>query len=131
MSIALGLYGEQLFIAECIKRNIFLNRPIIDSKGYDFLIDTPSKFTKVQVKSVYNKMPSRNSYKVNLNKGCDNKKEYTSNCFDVLVIYVAPENYWLIIPYNKLETNYIRISNNTLNRYLNEYVNNWSILSGD
>lgn len=55
-----GCYAEQYFSAECLKRNIPVCFPVMDSSPYDCIIDKDGELLKIQIKSC-TKTPSSES----------------------------------------------------------------------
>lgn len=82
----IGCYAEELFSAECIKRGITVNKPVLDSSIYDCVIDVKGELLKIQIKST-TKKPRDKDPNINVQLMNGNKKDYTINAIDYFAIY--------------------------------------------
>ena len=78
-----GCYAEYLFGTECLKHNIIISYPLLDSSPYDCIVDTPNGLYKIQVKSSWqSEAKNRHTVSVNWNKS------YSLDDVDFFAIYV-------------------------------------------
>lgn len=116
----IGAYAEQLFSAECLKRQINVCRPLIDSSIYDCIVDVRNELFKIQIKST-TKTPIEGDPNIHIPIMNGNKKEYTKDCVDYFAIYVEYYNGFFIFP-NKGDMSAVRLSLDGKYQY---YFNNY------
>lgn len=100
-NVAQGIFAESIFITKCLSRNIAINSPVADIHGYDFLLDMPSGFKKIQVKSVCRPCIKKHSYSVSICRGFD-KRSYTKGDYDYVAAYLIQDDIWYIIPFDEI-----------------------------
>ena len=132
MSSKIGFYAENIFIGECIKRDIKISKPILDVNGYDFVIEVNNEFKKIQVKC--SGCPPKDnpySYKVNTFHGSNGDK-YTDNHCDFICSYLIEHDIWYIIPIEKINSKSIRLPHTNISKSKSKYVEyfeNWELLN--
>jgi hypothetical protein len=84
---------EAAFLAKVCKLRIPVCKPWGDSERYDFVVDWGKGFWSVQVKA-----GSRGKGSVyNVSAGC-NGKVFTKDDMDFVVVYIAAEDSWYVVP---------------------------------
>jgi len=120
-----GALAESIFTIEAMRRNLSLSKPLIDNKGYDFVVHSRNRFIRVQIKSV-TKPKRANSYRIN---ACHGSGEmYTDKQCDYIAFYVFPINKWWIIPIDNINAKSIHINPHKIGKYT-KYLNAWDLLT--
>lgn len=96
-----GEMAEMMFVSEAIRRGFIVSRPIFDKNGYDFIVDTGSGLSRIQVKSTAKKQGRSQNYIFSLVRG-HKKVIYTDKEFNYLAAYIKENDSWYIIPREKL-----------------------------
>ena len=120
-----GKLSEKLFIVETLRFNLDISEPIVDRRGYDFVVHGFDKFHRIQVKST--SVKKGKSYRATLGHGSKSKKLYTSKEIDFFAIHITPTNQWFIIPVSEIKTftNYFNASD--IKHKHTKYLNAWHL----
>jgi hypothetical protein len=87
----LGRSTEARFILDALERGLLVSRPFADAPGYDVVVDSGKRITRVQVKGA---RPGRcGRYYVNLNRHGRRRRGY-----DVVAIWLVRDARWIFIP---------------------------------
>jgi hypothetical protein len=113
-----GAAAEVLFDYHIIERGMMTARPIYDS-GYDRIVDSNGRLTRVQIKMTTCKQYGSWIVSTSGSKGRRYKDE-----FDVLAVYLKQACVWMLIPFEKITSSKMKIS---LEGKAKKYINNWSI----
>jgi hypothetical protein len=100
----MGTLYENIFICEALKRNLQPHVPVGDYLPHDLIVYTPSGIcVRVQIKGTSCRHPHRSSsrYKIQSMEGSKKLKLQTTSA-DILAAYVAPWDYWYLIPVSSL-----------------------------
>lgn len=89
-----GEWVEMLFMARASQEGLQVSKPYGDSAHYDFIVESHSFCSRVQVKST----ASRYQIGFRCNLRASMSKRYAYDSFDFAVVYVVPVNVWFIIP---------------------------------
>src|SRR5690242_7168046 len=93
-----GEMGEAAFLAKASSLGFGVAKPWGDSDRYDFIVDVGARLLKVQVKSAYSEKSHRiGGYQIPSYSGLD-RRPYRADEIDLLVVYIATENAWYILP---------------------------------
>jgi len=103
-----GCFAEQLFSAECLRRNIPICFPVLDSSPYDCIIDVNKELLKIQIKST-TKIPNEGEPNVQVTLTNGIKINYTLDNVDYFVIWSEFYNGFFIFP-NMGDMQAVRIS---------------------
>ena len=128
----IGKIGEMQFDIDCTKRDLFCSWPTIDRNGYDCIVDNGTRLIKVQIKSSNSKQIKSEGnpfYKISVRKGLKGRDSYTKDCFDVLAMYLIPEDKWYIMPFEDIYNTCISIYINSEKSKYKKYENNWDLLN--
>ena len=104
----LGELAEQMFAVEVLKRGGIPSKPVGDSSPYDWIVHAGGKFHRVQVKSSWMGVLTRNGVRsvkrcrVNIAAGNNSKVAYTKATIDFIAVWLDPFQSWLIKPASKL-----------------------------
>ena len=111
-----GCYAEYLFGTECLKHNIIVSFPLLDSSPYDCIVDTPNGLYKIQVKSSWqSEAKNRHTVSVNWNK------KYSLNDVDFFAIWVEKFNGYFIFK-NDGKRKAVRLSlTNAYSKFFNNF----------
>jgi hypothetical protein len=120
--LAAGPASEALFDHECAVRGINPCRPLVD-RGYDRIVEHSGLVRRVQIKST--RIVRRGCWRVKTTNGAGGA--YGHNDFDVLAIYLAPIDTWVIMPRYEIVGAQFEF---VLNGKFEKYVNNWDLLYG-
>ena len=94
-----GYLTEELFVVECLKRNIPVSRPIFNVESYDFIVEINNVFISVQVKKSYIEGDRRRACLKSSYVRSDIRKYVSeSNSVDFLAVYDEECDDWYIIP---------------------------------
>ncbi len=94
-----GDWAELVFMAKAIGLGFTVCRPYGDNHRFDFLVFAPGgPMWRVQVKSSWGKTANMYRFKAN----ASGRHRYRKNEVDFVVVYVAPEDAWYVIPRQKL-----------------------------
>jgi hypothetical protein len=91
-----GELAELAFLHKAASLGFGVARPHGDSERYDFILDSGERFWRVQVKSIFGLVEG--IYRARCTHG--DKIPYTAEEIDFLVVYIASENLWYVIPVN-------------------------------
>ena len=111
-----GCFAEYLFGIECLKRNIIVSFPVLDSCVYDCLADTGKSIYRIQVKY------SGKSYLKNRRTiQCNWHLAYKKTDVDFFAVYVEMYKGFFIFPNNGIRK-CIRVSLDNVNsKYFNNF----------
>ena len=93
----IGCYAEELFSAECIKRGIAVNKPVLDSSIYDCVIDVKGELLKIQIKAT-TKEPRDKDPNIQVPLMNGNKQNYILGSVDYFAVYSTHYNGFFIFP---------------------------------
>ena len=110
-----GCYAEQLFSAECIKRNIPILFPVLDSSIYDCVIDINNEMLKIQIKST-EKIPIDGDPNINVPLENGVKQRYNIFLIDYFAIWSKYYDGFFIFP-NTGNMSAVRISKTGLRKH--------------
>ena len=106
-----GYLTEELFVVECLKRNIPVSRPIFNVESYDFIVEINNVFISVQVKKSYIEGDRRRACLKSSYVRSDIRKYVSeSNSVDFLAVYDEECDDWYIIPKSIIPKCSIQIS---------------------
>lgn len=88
-----GEWVELRFMAAAAENDLHVTKPWGDSAHYDFIVEHEGRFLRLQVKSTKFKCKGCYPCAVHGSEG-----PYAENAFDLLAVYVIPEDIWYIIP---------------------------------
>ena len=98
-----GEAAEALFLAKATDLGLTVAKVWGDSAPYDFIVEGRHACRRIQVKSVWApRMSPRHSFKVAASRGRGVKRAYSSREVDFMVIYIAAERAWYVIPIRAL-----------------------------
>jgi hypothetical protein len=93
-----------LSLPSCAKLQVWVfavAKPWGDSDRYDIVLRFENTFWRVQIKSVLDKSPSRDHYRV---QTADSRRHtYSAKDIDFLVAYIFAEDIWYVIPAHIVE----------------------------
>ena len=101
---------EELFVVECLKRNIPVSRPIFNVESYDFIVEINNVFISVQVKKSYIEGDRRRACLKSSLRSNIRKYVSESNSVDFLAVYDEECDDWYIIPKSIIPKCSIQIS---------------------
>jgi len=122
-----GEWAEWQFIARAFAQGFRVAKPLGDCCRYDVLIDNPTGFHRVQIKSTTARDGS--SYRC-VYFSSAGYHSYSPKDFDFLAAYVIPENVWFIIPSSAISTSTVTLDplgRNPRNRF-RRYREAWPLL---
>jgi hypothetical protein len=95
--------GELAVLAvckRCMEKGIWVSRPVVEGCRYDLILDDGHELTKIQIKyvSAKNGVARVSLRKVNNGKGYLNKRLYTSNEIDLVLVYIPESDKVYYIP---------------------------------
>ncbi|HVP44338.1 MAG TPA: group I intron-associated PD-(D/E)XK endonuclease [Terriglobales bacterium] len=94
-----GDWAELVFVVKAIGLGFTVCRPYGDNHRFDFLVFAPGgPIHRVQVKSSWGKTANMYRFKAN----ASGRHRYRKDEVDFVVVYVAPEEAWYVIPRGKL-----------------------------
>jgi hypothetical protein len=97
-----GEWAELLFMAKAAALGFKLSKPWGDSAAYDVALERDGHFIRVQVKSTMCKARARKphhqqgAYMANMRH--ISVRPYRESDFDILAVYVIPEDVWYLLP---------------------------------
>ena len=99
-----GEAAEALFLAKVTALGLNVAKIWGDSAPYDFIVEgRRGRCRRVQVKSVWTpRSAPRRAFKVVVSRGAAVKRAYTSREVDFVVVYIAAERAWYVIPIRAL-----------------------------
>ena len=129
----LGTLYENIFICEALKRNLQPHVPVGDYLPHDLIVYTEAgNCVKVQVKGTSCRHPHQPSgrFKIQCMTGANKAKIKTSYA-DIMACYVAPWDYWYLIPVDSLLGPSVGIypaKKDSKGQY-EKYRNDWSVFN--
>jgi len=118
---------EVIFMVKAQALGLSISKPYGDNQAFDFHVYGPAGTFRVQVKSGWRPQGPR----------------YTTQAFkksagrlkgvDFLVVYIAPQDFWYVIPASKVVTRAVRLYphvHRSRGRY-EKYRNAWRLLTGN
>ncbi len=126
-----GDEAELKFMLLNYKLGYTISKPFGDNSKYDLIVDTGIELQRIQIKSTKRKENSSgmNCYNCIVCHGKDNKKKYSKNDIDYVVVYVIPEDTWYKIPVDEVKGKSVKLyphrdsNRNTYEKY-KIFVNN-------
>ena len=127
---AIGVAGEQYFIARALEEGLNLSLPIGDNLPYDVLVDSGSTIHRVQVKTCAK--PNKSKYSFLLKRGLDGAR-YDCSSIDFFILVALPARTLYISPAHEIIHN-VKVSawptvENSTGR-LEVYRERWELLLG-
>ncbi len=121
-----GEWAQWQFIARAFSKGIRVALPLGDCCHYDVLVDNPTGFHRVQVKSTT--FRDRSSYYCNCHSAL--RRPYTPQQIDFVAAYVIPEDLWYIIPAEAATVRYMRLdpSGKSKRNRFHRYREAWELL---
>ena len=96
-----GELAELAFMRKAASLGFAVAKPWGDSDRYDIVVRFDKTFWRVQIKSVLDKSPSRDHYRV---QTADSRRHtYSAKDIDFLVAYIFAEDIWYVIPAHIVE----------------------------
>lgn len=96
-----GELAELAFMRKAAILGLGVAKPWGNSDRYDVVVRFENTFWRVQIKSVLDKSPSRDYYRVQTRDS--RKRTYSANDIDFLVAYIFAEDVWYVFPANVVE----------------------------
>jgi len=97
-----GELAELIFQLTAVQRGLKVSKPHGDSDRYDFIVDTGTRLSRVQVKATGSIQSG--GYRVNSGRRAyKHAIAYEESEIDFLAAYIVPEETWYIIPVADLE----------------------------
>lgn len=129
----LGTLYENIFVCEALKRNLQPHVPVGDYLPHDLIVYTEAgNCVKVQVKGTSCRHPHQpgGRFKIQCMTGANKAKIETSYA-DIMACYVAPWDYWYLIPVDKLRGSNVWIypANKDSKGQYEKYRNDWSVFN--
>lgn len=125
---AKGDLAEAIFVVRAEALGLQVSKPVVESDGYDYHVQSRLGTFRVQVKSAWKIFQSR--YMVKFNKGtiADVRSGY-----DVLVAYVAPLDAWYVVPASVIKKPWLVLYPHIpkSNGKYEKYLEGWRTLTGD
>ena len=124
-----GEWAEVRFLDQAFRRGLHVSKPYGDNTAYDFIVDSRSRLTRIQVKSV--SRLDGDSFRITVSHGGGRKRGYHSHDVDLIAAYVIPCDVWYLIPVRTIAgLKSIRLCPHRFSRRRHEkYRNAWSLLS--
>ena len=92
-----GEIAEMAFLLKTARLGLCVSKPYGDSYSYDFVVDSGTRFWRVQVKSTH--QPRGKGYSLTVQHfKSQGSPHYTPEEIDMLVGYVVPADAWYILP---------------------------------
>ena len=119
--------SEELFVHECLKRDIPISKPLFNTEPYDFICEVRGRFISVQVKTAYEGQRGariaclKNSYPGSSAKHYVSEREI----IDFLAIYERIDDLWYIIPREAFQNVKSAIGVSQKGKY-GRYINNFN-----
>ena len=130
---ARGDIGEAMFLYWMAVFVWIVSRPFGDKQSYDYVVDTRKKLLRVQVKTAYTKTAA-NSYHVCVGRSEGMKyKPFQKREIDFLVVYLMPEDAWLVLPFSALKGRVavsIAKKGHPARKRWEKYVGAWELMLG-
>lgn len=89
-----GEWAELCFMLRAAEQGLELSRPCSETASYDFVVESPRRFLRIQVKST--------TFKLGGNYICNvahHNTAYEDGAFDFLAACLIPIDLWYIIPH--------------------------------
>jgi hypothetical protein len=93
-----GEVAELAFMRKAISLGLGIAKPWGDSDCYDFILNRRESFWRVQIKSVWIGRSRSGRFTYRVRATGSNRKSYTADDIDFLIVYVNPENLWYVFP---------------------------------
>ena len=101
---ARGELAEARFVAKALSLGFTVARPFGDNQPYDFIVQSGRRLARVQVKSAWTPF-RKHVYQVMTSTGRRTRRglrPYRARDLDFIVVYIAPEDSWFVIPFREL-----------------------------
>jgi hypothetical protein len=89
-----GEWVEMVFMARASREGLQVSKPYGDSAAYDFIVESGSRCSRIQVKST--RSPYQKGFRCNLRASMGRK--YKPDEFDFIAVHVIPADAWFIMP---------------------------------
>ena len=96
-----GELAELAFMRKAATLGLAIAKPWGNSDRYDMVVRFENTFWRVQIKSVLDKSPSRDHYRVQTRDS--HKRTYSAEDIDFLVAYIFAEDVWYVFPAHVVE----------------------------
>ena len=131
-----GEIAEAAFLNRAIRLGLAVAQPWGDSERYDFIVNTGSRFWRVQVKSSSQRSHGKYGYSFkSYSQGRENQRElYTEDQIDILAAYIVPEDVWFILPIEILQSRLnfsLYPDNRGIGPIPDSYREAWSVFTDD
>ena len=123
-----GEWAEVRFLDQAFRRGLHVSKPYGDNTAYDFIVDSRSRLTRIQVKSV--SRLDGDSFRITVSHGGGRKRGYQSRDVDFIAAYVIPCDVWYLIPVRTISgLKSIRLCPHRFSRRRHEqFRNRWDLL---
>lgn len=121
-----GEWAQWQFVARALAMGFRVALPLGECCRYDVLVDNPTGFHRVQVKSSI----FHDGYSYRCNCHASGKTRYTPEEFDFMAVYLIPEDTWYIVPAEAANVGTMRLfppGKNKKNRF-HQYREAWELL---
>jgi len=96
-----GELAELAFMRKAASLGLGVAKPWGNSDRFDVVVHFENTFWRVQIKSVLDKSPSRDYYRVQTRDS--RKRTYSAKDIDFLVAYIFAEDVWYVLPAHIVE----------------------------
>ena len=118
-----GEWVEMLFMARASREGLQVSKPYGDSAAYDFIVESGSRCSRIQVKST--RSPYQNGFRCNLRASMS--RRYKPDSFDFAAIHVIPLEVWFIVPGTMINLGILLTPGKPDSKYYN-YEEAWHLL---
>src|SRR3954470_2316268 len=88
-----GYLAEMAFATKAMSLGFNVCKPLGETQGFDFTVESGLEVKKVQIKSRWGK--GRRRYGVKISSG---KRTYRADETDFIIVYIVPEDAWYVVP---------------------------------
>ena len=90
-----GYLAEMAFVTKAMSLGFNVCKPMGETAGFDFTVESGLEVKKVQIKSRWNKWERRYSLRIS-----GSKRPYRADETDFVIVYIVPEDAWYVLPVN-------------------------------
>lgn len=122
-----GELAELAFMRKAANLGFAIAKPWGDSDRYDVVVRFEKTFWRVQIKSVLDRSPSKQHFRILArNTG---GKTYSRDDIDFLVAYIFAEDLWYVFPVHSIEQKKsVCVSPGSKKSRLEQYRENWDLM---
>ena len=120
-----GTIAELSFMADCLKNDIHIYKPIVDD-GCDFITLKKNKTIKIQVKSSSSLSANRKGYSFGITNRVHDKGRYSN--IDYFAFHILPLGLTYVMPSSKINKTKITIYPNSIKCKYNQYLRAFYLL---